>query len=615
MEKKPIDWKSIIGMSLIFMIIMYWMTTNQPEELKEDQEAVTNTEQVTAPATEAVAATAVVDSIAPQQPVDNGVFQSASEQLIDFGNDLVQFKVNSRGGYITEALLSKFKTYDSLPIYLARPGVNDHSFDLEFVTNDGRIVHTKDVVFNATTSTSGTSNVLTLRASASPQQFIEYRYVLPQGEYMMEFDVRSQGMSQLFNASTDPKINWEMLAYKRSKSMTNENRYTEAIIEYGNGSDDYTGQGTDAEEVEEEVSYIAYKQHFFTSILLTDQKFPVATVRSKNIESINEEQDEHTKSFASEIQLEYNAGELAYNMDWYWGPTDFDILDEYDRNLDEVVDLGWGIFGFINEWGIRPLFSFLTTGLGIPYGIAIILLTICVRIVLSPVLYKSYLTQAKMKILRPEINRIAEKYKDNAMKKQQETMKIQNEAGASPLSGCLPALLQMPVFFALFKFFPTAFDLRQKSFLWADDLSSYDEVFKLPFEVPFYGDHVSLFPILASVAIFFYMQMTTGQSMQAASQPGMPNMKFIMYLSPLFMLVFFNNYASGLSLYYFVSNLITIGIMLVIKNFIIKEDKVLAKIEKAKASPKKKKGRFAAKMSEMMEQAQAQQEAQKKGKK
>ncbi|GAK77883.1 inner membrane protein translocase componentYidC [Nonlabens ulvanivorans] len=225
------------------------------------------------------------------------------------------------------------------------------------------------------------------------------------------------------------------------------------------------------------------------------------------------------------------------------------------------------------------------------------------------------MTQAKMKILRPELNRIAEKYKDNAMKKQQETMRIQSEAGASPLSGCLPGLLQMPVFFALFKFFPTAFDLRQKSFLWADDLSSYDEIFKLPIDIPFYGDHVSLFPILASVAIFFYMQMTTGQTMQNTQQPGMPNMKFIMYLSPLFMLVFFNNYASGLSLYYFVSNLITIGIMLVIKNFVIKEDKVLAKIEKAKAAPKKKKGRFASKMSEIMEQAQAQQEEQKKGKK
>ncbi|MBF4982946.1 membrane protein insertase YidC, partial [Nonlabens mediterrranea] len=395
----------------------------------------------------------------------------------------------------------------------------------------------------------------------------------------------------------------------------NGSRYTEIKFEYGDGSDDYTGQGAEADEEEDKVSYIAYKQHFFTSILLTDTPFKKAKLISENIASQDDEQDTYTKKFNSQIELEYTGGELAYNMDWYFGPTDYDILVGYERNLDEVVDLGWGIFGWINEFVIRPLFSLLTKNAGIPYGIAIILLTICVRIILSPVLYKSYMTQAKMKILRPELNRIAEKYKDNAMKKQQETMRIQSEAGASPLSGCLPGLLQMPVFFALFKFFPTAFDLRQKSFLWADDLSSYDEIFKLPFNIPFYGDHVSLFPILASIAIFFYMQMTTGQTMQNTQQPGMPNMKFIMYLSPLFMLVFFNNYASGLSLYYFVSNLITIGIMLVIKNFVIKEDKVLAKIEKAKAAPKKKKGRFASKMSEIMEQAQAQQEEQKKGKK
>jgi YidC/Oxa1 family membrane protein insertase len=434
---------------------------------------------------------------------------------------------------------------------------------------------------------------------------------------MMGFIIRSQGMSQVFNTSEPVALNWDLKAYRRSKSMVNENRYTEIKFEYDDGSDDYTGQGEIAQEEATAVTYIAYKEHFFSSILLTDTPFSSAVLTSKNIESIDEDQNTYTKEFSTVAQLDYSAGELAYNMDWYFGPTDFAILDEYERNLDEVVDLGWGIFGFINQHAVRPLFTFLTSPeyLGFPFGIGIILLTICVRLVLSPVLYKSYLTQAKMKILRPEINKIAELYKDNAMKKQQETMKVQNEAGASPLSGCLPALLQMPVFFALFKFFPTAFELRQKSFLWADDLSSYDDVLSLPFEIPFYGAHVSLFPILASISIFFYMQMTTGQNMQATQQPGMPNMKFIMYLSPVFMLVFFNNYASGLSLYYFVSNIITIGIMLVIKHVIIDKDKVLAKIEKAKAKPKKKKGRLASKMSQIMEQAQAAQEDQNKKKK
>jgi YidC/Oxa1 family membrane protein insertase len=260
----------------------------------------------------------------------------------------------------------------------------------------------------------------------------------------------------------------------------------------------------------------------------------------------------------------------------------------------------------INKYFIIPLFGFLSGFL--PAGIAIIVLTILLKLMLSPVQYKQYLSQAKLKVLKPELDAIKEKYGDNKMKVQQETMKLQNIAGASPLKGCLPAILQIPVFYALFTFFPTAFDLYQKSFLWADDLSSFDTIAELPFYIPFYGDHVSLFPILASIAIFIYMMMTTGQTMQAQQQPGMPNMKFLMYLSPLFMLVFFNNYASGLSLYYFVSNLITIGIMLVIKHYIIDEEKIHAKIQVNKKTPKKQ-NKFQKKMASMMEQAEQQKKA------
>ena len=240
-------------------------------------------------------------------------------------------------------------------------------------------------------------------------------------------------------------------------------------------------------------------------------------------------------------------------------------------------------------------------------------MTIIVRIALSPVTYKSYVSQAKMKVIKPEVTEISQKYKDNPMKRQQETMKLYSKAGVSPMSGCVPGLLQIPVFYALFMFFPTAIMLRQKSFLWADDLSSYDIVYKFPegFKIPFYGDHVSLFPILASVAIFFYMKMTTGQqqAMQQPAQEGMPDMgsimKVMIYISPIMMLFFFNNYASGLSLYYFISNLITIVIMLVIKNYIINDDKIHAKIQENKKKPKKE-SRFQKKMREMMEQAETQ---------
>jgi YidC/Oxa1 family membrane protein insertase len=293
-------------------------------------------------------------------------------------------------------------------------------------------------------------------------------------------------------------------------------------------------------------------------------------------------------------------------------------LASYNHKIENVIELGWGIFGWINRNAFIPLFSFLS-GLFSNYGLIIILMTIVVRIFMSPLVYKSYLSSAKMKVLRPEMNEINEKYpgKENAMKRQQEIMALQRKAGVNMMSGCIPALLQMPVFFALFRFFPSALDLRQKGFLWADDLSSYDSVYRLPFNIPLYGDHISLFPILASVAIFFYMQMNQSQqmNMQAPAQEGMPDMqkmmKMMMYLSPVMMLVFFNSYGAGLSLYYFVSNLLTITIMLVIKNFIIDEDKIHAQIEENKKRPEKKKSKFRERMEAAMKEAQEQQKRRK----
>jgi YidC/Oxa1 family membrane protein insertase len=324
-----------------------------------------------------------------------------------------------------------------------------------------------------------------------------------------------------------------------------------------------------------------------------------------------------TKRYEISLPLDFSGGELTHNMAIYYGPTYDTILKQYDRNLEASIPFGWGIFGWINKAVFSPLYAWLTTYL--PYGIAIIVMTIMVKILLSFVQYKQFMTQAKTKILKPELDALREKYKNNKMKLQQETLALQNKAGASPLSGCIPGLLQMPIFYALFMFFPIAFELRQKPFLWVDDLSSYDSILELPFNIPFYGDHVSLFPILASIAIFFYMKMTTGQQMATQpTQEGMPDMgkmmKYMIYFSPVLMLVFFNNYASGLSLYYFISNLISIGIMIVIKNFIIDEDKVLAKIQVSKAKPKKQ-NRFQKKMAEIMEQAEAQKAAQQKRKK
>lgn len=411
-------------------------------------------------------------------------------------------------------------------------------------------------------------------------------------------------------------LNWNLKAYRNAKSVTYENRYTELVFEYEDGKDDYLGQQDSTEDTANDVTYVAFKQHFFTSILLADTPFKTGKFRSENLVQDEEIDTVYTKAFSATLPLELTAGEINKSMDWYYGPSDYKILNDYGRNLDEIIPLGWGIFGWINRYLFIPLFSML--GGYMPYGIAIIVMTVLIKLLMSFVQYKQFLSQAKLKILKPELDAIREKHKNNKAKAQQETLALQTKAGASPMAGCLPALVQLPVFYALFQFFPSAFDLRQKSFLWVEDLSSYDTIAELPFHIPFYGDHVSLFPILASIAIFFYMRLTTGQQM--ASQPtqeGMPDMakmmKYMMYFSPILMLFFFNNYASGLSLYYFISNLISIGIILVIKNYILDEDKIHAQIQVNKKKPKKQ-GRFQKKMAEMMEEAERQKQLQQKRK-
>ena len=613
MEEKKLDINSLIGFLLIggILIWMLYMNQSAPEAVEEEA----GTEEVVVTPDEPVQE----EQEFPVQTGDSAAVAQAQNRLGAFGysaqlaaqgektttveNDILELTFNNQGGYVSEVKLKSFDTYKGDPVYLVKDG--NSTFNLNLTTSDGRVFDTQDLYFEPTVFKNGENTVVSMKLKTSPDEFLEYRYELKPDDYMIDFSVRSQGLSSTLNASQPVTLDWKLKSFRHAKSISYENRYTKLVYEYGDASDNDLSSG---DKEEDDITYVAYKQHFFTSILLTDTPFETGKFKSENLVEDEEVDTLYTKAFASTLPLKLQEGELDYNMNWYYGPSDYQILNNYNRNLDEIMPLGWGIFGWINRYVFIPFFGFLSSFLP-SYGLAIILMTVVVRLVLSPVTYKSYLSQAKMKVLRPEITELNEKYKDNPMKKQQETMKLYSKAGASPMSGCLPALMQLPVFYALFQFFPSAFQLRQKGFLWADDLSSYDVIAHLPFRIPFYGDHVSLFPILASIAIFIYMMMTTGQNMQNNQQPGMPNMKFLMYLSPLMMLFFFNNYASGLSLYYFVSNLITIGIMLVIKNYIVDEDKIHAKIQENKKKPKKQ-GKFAKKMQEMMEQAEQQKKKQ-----
>jgi YidC/Oxa1 family membrane protein insertase len=590
---------------------MFYQNRPTPEEIAEKE-----AKQEQLDATEVSVETKTVASAQNETQVldvtDSTAVASYKSQIGAFGytaptsgttvleNEVLYLKINNKGGHIVEAKMKNFVTYDSIPVYLIKDG--NSSFGLSFSTTDNRVLNTKDLYFEPSMTSSGNNQVLSLKAKTANNQYLEYRYEIKPDDYLVDFTIRSQGLDRVISDSKPVALDWSLKAIRNSKSIVYENRYTRLTYNHEDDKLSKLSEGSDDEELEENIKWISYRQHFFSTILAADEPFKTGELTSKNLVEEESKTFGFTKEYASILPLEVKGGELTKNMHWYFGPTDIEVLSKYeDLGLVDSIPFGWGIFGWINRYVFTPFYSFL--GGMLPAGIAIIIMTILVRLAMSPVTYKSYLSQAKMKVLKPEITELGDKFKDNAMKKQQETMKLYGKAGVSPMSGCVPAFLQMPIFYALFMFFPTSFALRQKPFLWADDLSSFDTIYQFPegISIPFYGDHVSLFPILASIAIFFYMMMTTGQNMP--TQPGMPNMKFIMYLMPFMMLFFFNNYASGLSLYYFVSNMITIGIMLVIKNFILDNDKIHAQIQENKKKPKKE-NKFQKKMREVMEQAE-----------
>lgn len=628
MEEKKFDLNSIIGFALIFVIILWMMYNNRESEVKQQKKATTEKaieakvkQEATKDVAKTITDTTVADSVKIQKLKGtlgsfaySATLPSAKDDFTVLENEVIKLKIANKGGFIAEAILKDFKKIDKNSKELvALIQNNNANFNLQFQTKDNRVLNTKDLFFEPSLSKVGANQILSMKLKSGENSFLEYKYVLKPNEYMLDFDLKTQGLTSVLNNQETADLQWDLKTYRNEKSISYENRYAELYYE-NDGKVDYAGLGKQEDDILEKVTFIAYKQHFFSSILLSQT--PVENVKISSTDLVNDEKIDtvFTKNFKSTLPLAFKNGELDYKMNWYLGPTDYKVLNDYDKNIEEIVPLGWGIFGWINIFIFVPLFGFLSSFMGL--GIAIIVFTILIKIAMSPITFKSFLSQAKMKVLRPEIAEIGEKFAKDPMKKQQETMKLYSKAGVNPMAGCIPALIQIPFMYASFQFFPSAFELRQKGFLWADDLSSFDEIYKLPFHIPVYGDHISLFPILASIAIFFYMKMTSGDQMMAQPpQEGMPDMakimKIMIYLSPIMMLLFFNNYGSGLSLYNFISNLITIGIMIVIKRYFIDSDKIHAQIQENKTKPKTE-SKFQRKMREMMEQAEAQKQLNKK---
>ena len=597
MEEKKLDPYQLIGFVLI-ALIMTWMLMRQQEQNLNNQAKVKSESEILNESENKLSNQNSKQTIKESLSVENLNYSNVKEEeFYQLENNLIKIVISSKGGQITKANLKKFDNYLKEPLNLVE---NNQTTNLVFKLKDGRQINTSKLNFEINKNKSKKGK-LTMRALFSQDRWIEFRYSLLPDSYLLDYSITSSNLQSFVDASELNRLEWSLKSFRNSRSVEYENRYTELTYGYENGKvNELSITGTDEKKVDE-IQWISYKQHFFNSILIPDKKISNVFLKSENLVQSEDKKEKYTKFYSSVIPLKNN-GDFDFKFKWYFGPSQYSTLSNYKIGIEKSVNYGWGIFGWINKYIFIPLFNFISSFM--PFGISIIIMTIIVRLAMSPVTYRSYVSQVKMKILRPEIEEINKKFSKDAVKRQQETMSLYSRAGANPMSGCLPALVQLPVFYALFSFFPVAFALRQKSFLWADDLSSYDSILELPFNIPFYGDHISLFPILASVAIFIYTMMTMGQQ-QPPPQPGMPNMKFIMYLMPLMMLFFFNNYSSGLSLYYFVSNLLTILLMVVIKNFVVSESKILLQIEENKKKPRKVSG-FSARLQKAMEQAEKQ---------
>ena len=589
MEQNKFDPLQFIGFLLISAILMFWFYDNQSSMIENQQ--MSEAENLVEETTENL----IKDDNLSSNNLK--IDQRFEEEIISLENENILFEISTGGGEINKILLKNFSNYNDEPLFLVNDNKSIFSYNIPIGRNS--VINSADL--NYTYRIIKPDSEVVLTGIIDEQRSLDLTFKLQDNSRIVDYDVKLND-SNRSNNYDNVELIWGRDSFRNSKSIDYENRYTALAYGFEENKDSYLSVGGSTNKNINNVNWISFREHFFSSILILNNQVNDVDISSEDLASNETLDNEFTKRFLANVPLNLNSDDsLSFSM--YYGPTDYETLKEYNLNLENSVQIGWGIFGWLNRFIFFPLFSFLTNYFS--YGLSIILMTIIVKVAIAPLTYKSYESQVKMRALKPELEVINEKFKDDPMKKQQETMNLYTKSGANPMSGCLPAFLQMPIFFALFVFFPAAFSLRGKSFLWADDLSSYDSILDLGFYIPLYGDHISLFPILASIAIFFYTKMTTGQQMMPASQTGGVNMKVIMYMMPLMMLFFFNNYASGLSLYYFISNLLTIILMLVIKNFIIDDNKILTQIEENKKKPLKV-GGFRARLQKALEEAEKQ---------
>lgn len=633
------DRNTVIGVALIFTILIGFSYFNKPSE--KELEAAKHTrdslEMVRIENQKEIEAAAKIEaanaSLSTLESSDSLVSQEGNSRKDKFGvfadaavgnesfyvleNNLMKVTLSNKGGRIYSVELKNFKTFDQKPLILFEG--NTSKFGLNFFSQN-RSIETESFYFTPSDSSAvqvlhgpkiqigdegkekfnttynPESAVFSMRLNAGDGKYLEYKYTLQYNSYLVGFDVNIKGMNNLITTNSNYlNFNWNIKVPRQErKSNYGEDNYTTIYYKYQDEKPDKLSTGkSGSESLKTKLKWISFKQLFFSSTLISEEDFPNADIKSE----LTKEDPHYLGDFNADISFPYEGKDSeSIKMKFYFGPNHYNTLKQYDLSMESLINLGYAIVRPVNKYLIIPTFNFLRKYIG-NFGVIILLLTLFIKTLIFPFTYKSYHSQAKMKALKPEIDEISAKFgKDKAMEKQQATMALYKKAGVNPMGGCLPMVFQFPILIAMFFFFPTSIELRQESFLWATDLSTYDSIFNLPFAIPFYGDHVSLFCLLMTVTTV----ISTYLNSQTQNTDAMPGMKTMMYIMPVMFLFILNSYASGLSYYYFLANVITIGQMYIFR-MMVDEDKIRAQILINKKKPIVK-SKFAQKLEEMSKQ-------------
>ncbi len=643
------DKKSIIGIVLIALIFFgFTMYNSKQQEKWLAQQALYEAEQARQdsiyraehPELAAKEAEAEVESEAPVLIDSLGLNAAevtfygvelakalhAETSILTLENDVLQVEFSTLGGQVSDVRLKEYMKYApeerTEQVKMFDPEMSNFNLEL-YIKNGYKSVpiNTSEFVFEAEPVVKmEEKQQVGFRLTIAPDAALRFVYTLydttqPERDYLLDFDVEFLNMRPLMANQTAVVVDWENRSFQNEKGFKNENMYTTLAYRFpGESSIEELGMSEDAKDEQEstEVNWVAFKQQFFASVMIAYDHFSTTDMGFKTSEAGSG----YVKDFYLEASVPYTPQTDALHFGFYFGPNKYAILKKVVDNrgeelqLERMIPLGWGIFGWVNRWFVIPVFDLLRQ-FDLNFGLIIIILAILVKLIILPMTYKSYVSMAKMRIIKPEMDIIAQKYpkQEDAMKRQQATMDLYKKAGINPMGGCIPMLIQMPIIIAMFRFFPASIELRGEHFLWADDLSSYDSILDLPFKIPFYGDHISLFALLMTAALFIFSWLNYQQS--SSSQPQMPGMKFMMvYMMPLMMLFWFNDYASGLCFYYFIANLLTIAQTYLIRYFV--DDSKIQALMASNAAKRKnqKKSKFQQRYEELMRQQELLQQQQ-----